>query len=51
MNEREKRRKKRMMIKKLEEWNEKKLISNYSHFNMESDFDEDDEDVLSTLGT
>jgi len=40
MNEREKRRKKRAMIKKLEEWYEKGLIKHNSHFNMESDYDE-----------
>ena len=40
MNEREKRRKKRAMIKKLEEWYEKGLTKHNSHFNMESDYDE-----------
>ena len=49
MNEREKKKKKRMMIKKLEEWNEKKLISNYSHFNMESDFDEVEDEYETAL--
>ena len=40
LTEREKRRKKRAMIKKLEEWYEKGLIKHTSNFNMESDFDE-----------
>lgn len=49
MSDREKRRKKRMMIKRLEEWNEKKLISSYSHFNMESDFDEVEDEYETAL--
>lgn len=40
MSEREKRRKKRAMIKKLDEWYEKGLLKHYSKFNMESDYDE-----------
>jgi hypothetical protein len=40
MNEREKRRKKRAMIKKLEEWYDKGHLKHTSHFNMDSDFDE-----------
>lgn len=40
LSEREKRRKKRAMIKKLEEWYEKGLIKHTSNFNMDSDFDE-----------
>lgn len=40
MNEREKRRKKRAMIKKLDEWYEKGLTKHNSNFNMDSDFDE-----------
>lgn len=40
MNDRERRRKKRAMIKKLEEWYEKGHVKHTSHFNMESDFDE-----------
>ena len=40
MNERERRRKKRAMIKKLEEWYEKGIIKNNSHFNMESNYEE-----------
>ena len=40
MNEREKRRKKRMMLKKLEEWYEKGQIKHNSHFNIDSPYDE-----------
>lgn len=40
MSDREKRRKKRAMIKKLDEWYEKGLIKHTSNFNMDSDFDE-----------
>jgi hypothetical protein len=40
MNEREKRRKKRMMLKKLEEWYEKGQIKHNSHFNLDSPYDE-----------
>jgi hypothetical protein len=40
MSEREKRRKKRAMIKKLEEWYEKGLIKHNSRFTMDSDYDE-----------
>jgi hypothetical protein len=40
LSDREKRRKKRAMIKKLEEWYEKGLIKHTSNFNMDSDFDE-----------
>jgi hypothetical protein len=40
LTDREKRRKKRAMIKKLEEWYEKGLIKHTSNFNMDSDFDE-----------
>lgn len=40
MNDREKRRKKRMMIKKLEEWYEKGLLKTSSHFNMDSVYEE-----------
>lgn len=49
MSEREIRRKKRHMIKKLEEWHEKKLISNYSHFTLESDFDEVEDEYETAL--
>jgi hypothetical protein len=47
MNERDKRRKKRLMIKKLEEWYEKGLIKNISHFNNDSNY-EDVEDEYET---
>jgi hypothetical protein len=40
MTDREKRRKKRAMIKKLEDWYEKGLIKHTSHFNMDSNYDE-----------
>jgi len=40
MNERDKRRKKRAMIKKLEEWYERGHVKHTSHFNMDSDYDE-----------
>ena len=40
MTEREKRRKKRAMIKKLEEWSEKGFIKHTSNFNLDSDYDE-----------
>ena len=40
LTDREKRRKKRAMIKKLEEWYDKGLIKHTSNFNMDSDFDE-----------
>jgi len=47
MNDRERRVKKRMMIKKLEEWYDKKLIKHSSHFTMESPY-EDIEDEYET---
>ena len=40
MSDRDKRRKKRAMIKKLEEWYEKGLIKHNSHFTLDSDYDE-----------
>lgn len=40
MTEREKRRKKKHMIKKLEEWYEKGQIKNITHFNNDSDYQE-----------
>jgi hypothetical protein len=49
MNEREKRRKKRAMIKKLDEWYEKKLIKNNSHFNMDSPFEEVEDEYETAL--
>ncbi len=47
LNDREKRRKKAMMIKKLEEWYEKGMIKNISHFNKDSVY-EDVEDEYET---
>ena len=49
MTEREKRRKKRLMIKKLEEWGEKGTYKNGSHFNMDSDFDEVEDEYEGAL--
>jgi hypothetical protein len=49
MNDLEKRRKKRMMIKKLEEWYEKKLIKHSSHFTMDSDYNEVEDEYESAL--
>lgn len=40
LTEREKRRKKRMMIKRLEEWYEKGHLKNSSRFNMDSNYEE-----------
>jgi hypothetical protein len=40
MSERDKRRKKRAMIKKLEDWYEKGHMKNTSHYNMDSPYDE-----------
>ena len=37
------------MIKKLEEWNEKKMISNYSHFTLDSDFEEVEDEYETAL--
>jgi hypothetical protein len=49
MNEREKRRKKRIMIKKLEEWYEKGLIKNNSHFNLDSNYEEVEDEYETAL--
>jgi hypothetical protein len=49
MNEREQRRKKRAMIKKLDEWYEKGLIKHSSKFNMESAFDEVEDEYETAL--
>jgi hypothetical protein len=49
LSDREKRRKKRLMIKKIEEWYEKGLIKNNPHFNMESDFDEVEDEYETAL--
>ena len=49
MTDREKRRKKRAMIKKLEEWYEKGLIKSNSHFNMESNYEEIEDEYETAL--
>jgi hypothetical protein len=49
MPEREKRRRKRMMIKKLEEWQEKGLIKNSSPFTMDSAYDEVEDEYEGAL--
>lgn len=40
LSEREKRRKKRLMLKKLEEWKDKGMLKESGNFNMESNYDE-----------
>jgi len=49
MNDRERRRKKRMMIKKLEEWYEKGLTKQNSHFNLDSPYDEIEDEYESAM--
>lgn len=49
LNDRDKRRKKRSMIKKLEEWYEKGLIKNITHFNMDSSFEEIEDEYETAL--
>ena len=49
MTEREKRRKKRLMIKKLEEWSEKGLYKHGSSFTMDSNFDEVEDEYEGAL--
>lgn len=49
MNDRERRRKKRAMIKKLEEWHEKGLTKNNSRFNMDSVYEEVEDEYESAL--
>jgi hypothetical protein len=49
MTDREKRRKKRLMIKKLDEWYEKGLIKSSSHFNMESSYEEVEDEYETAL--
>ncbi len=49
MSEREKRRKKRHMIKKLEEWNEKGLIKSGNHFTLDSPYDEVEDEYETAL--
>lgn len=49
LSEREKRRKKRAMLKKLEEWRDKGLISGNNHFNMDSNYDEIEDEYETAL--
>jgi hypothetical protein len=49
MTDRERRRKKRLMIKKLEEWYEKGLIKHSSHFNMDSSYEEVEDEYETSL--
>jgi hypothetical protein len=49
MNDRERRRKKRMMIKKLEEWYEKGLSKQNSHFNLDSPYEEVEDEYESAM--
>lgn len=49
LTDREKRRKKRAMIKKLEEWYEKGLIKHSSHFNMDSVYEEVEDEYETAL--
>jgi len=49
LSEKEKRRKKRLMIKKLEEWNEKGFIRSSSRFSMDSPYDEVEDEYESAM--
>jgi hypothetical protein len=49
ISDREKRRKKRMMIKKLEEWHEKGFFKNSSNFNIDSPYEEVEDEYESAL--
>ena len=49
LSDRERRRKKRLMIKKIEEWYEKGLIKNNPHFNMDSSFEEVEDEYETAL--
>ena len=49
MTDRDRRRKKRMMIKKLEEWYEKGLIKSSSHFTIDSNYDEIEDEYETAL--
>ena len=49
LNDRDKRRKKRAMIKKLEEWYEKGHIKSNTHFNMESNYEEVEDEYETAL--
>jgi len=49
LSDREKRRKKRAMIKKLEEWKEKGHIKNASHFTLDSNYEEVEDEYETAL--
>jgi len=49
MTERERRRKKRLMIKKLEEWQSKGTYTSSSHFDMDSNYDEIEDEYEGAL--
>jgi len=49
LSDREKRRKKRMMIKKIEEWYEKGLIKNNPHFTIDSAYEEVEDEYETAL--
>ena len=49
LTDREKRRKKRAMIKKLEEWHDKGLVKHSSHFNMDSVYEEVEDEYETAL--
>ena len=49
LSDRDRRRKQRMMIKKMEEWYEKGLTKHNSHFNMDSDFAEVEDEYESAM--
>jgi hypothetical protein len=49
LNDREKRRKKRVMIQKLQEWYDKGFIKHNSHFDMESNYEEVEDEYESAL--
>lgn len=49
VSDRDRRRKKRMMIKKLEEWYEKGLIKHSSHFTMDSNYEEVEDEYETAL--
>ena len=49
LNEREKRRKKRAMIKSLEQWQERGIVKQISHFNMDSNYDEVEDEYESAM--
>ena len=49
MTDRDRRRKKRMMIKKLEEWTDKGIVKNATHFDLESNYDEIEDEYEGAL--